>query len=110
MQAGQLRRRVRIVAPVTSQDSLGQPTEGSWTPVLNTWASIRAITSREIFALGPGFTSDVTHKIVIRIPAAGTTVRAEMHVLYHNRTFRIQTVGDPDESRRELDLVCLEQT
>jgi SPP1 family predicted phage head-tail adaptor len=108
MEAGKLRRRIAIVAPAVSQDPYGQPTISSSTPVLRTWARISALTSREIFALGPGFTSNVTHKITIRFPEVA--VRAEMHVLYHQRTFRIQAVSDPDESRRELDLICLEQT
>lgn len=105
MQAGRLKRRLTIEEPSASKDDFGQPLQ-TWTSVLETWGDIRAITGKEIFALGSGFTSQVTHKIVLRFPSVALV--AGMRVCYLARIFLVQFVSDPNEDRRELDLICLE--
>lgn len=108
MLAGKLRRRITIEAPSTAQDAFGQPVDTDWQTVLATWAQIRAITGKEVYALGAGFTSKVTHVICMRFPPV--TVNAGMRVCYEGRTFLIVAVSDPTEEKRELDLVCLEDS
>jgi SPP1 family predicted phage head-tail adaptor len=103
--AGELNRRISIEAPSTATDSYGQPAQ-TWMTLLSTWACIRAITSREVYALGAGFTSQVSHKIVLRFTP--TTITTAMRVAYRDRTFVIQAISDPDEDRRELNLIVLE--
>ena len=73
-----------------------------------TRADIKAATGKDIYALGAGFTSTVTHKVTIRYPAV--TIQAGMFVLYGSRSFLVQTVSDPDELRVQLDIMCQEQT
>jgi len=107
MQAGELKRRITIEMPTSTQDSFGQPAE-TWTTVLSTWAGIRTATGKDIYALGAGFTSQVTHKVTMRFPVP--TITTKMRAVYRGRTFIIQAVSDPDESRREVDLMVLEQT
>ena len=77
-------------------------------PVLSCWSRITAVTGREIYALGAGFTSQVTHKVAIRNP--GVAIGDGMTIAYGARTFRVQAASDPDELGRELDLMVLEQT
>jgi SPP1 family predicted phage head-tail adaptor len=108
MQSGKLRRRISIEAPSTTQDGFGQPVDTDWQPVLSTWAAIRAITGKEVYALGAGFTSKVTQMITMRFPSA--TVSAGMRVVYESRIFLIVVASDPTEDKRELDLVCLEDS
>lgn len=102
--SGDLNRKITIQFQTTTQDAYGQPQQ-TWTDVLNTWASIKAATSKEIYAAS-GFTSQISHKITIRFP--GVAIRSNMRVLFRSRVFDIQAVSDPDESRVQLDLLCLE--
>lgn len=104
IQAGTLRHQITINAQSTTTDSYGQPIQ-AWASILVTRASIRAVTNKELYSLG-GFVSAVTHKIVIRFPAI--TIKAGMQVGYLGRIFNIQSVSDPDENKRELDLYVQE--
>lgn len=104
IEAGRLNRRILIQSSVTTQGAAGDP-DDSWQDVASTWASITAPTSKEIYALGPGFTAQVTHKITIRWRPG---ISNGMRILFRDRIFQIQTVSDPDEGRVELNLMCLE--
>lgn len=104
MQAGSLKRRICIQSQSTTQDASGQPVS-TWTTVLNTWASIHAASGKEVYAAS-GFISELSHVLTIRYPAL--TVNSTMRVLYRSRIFIIQAVSDPDEGRRQLNLLCKE--
>jgi SPP1 family predicted phage head-tail adaptor len=107
MLAGKLRHRIRIVAQPSTQDASGQLVDsGEPHLVSECWASVRTATSKEIYALGAGFTSQVTHAVTIRYPAKRPA--AGMTILFRDRKFLVQAVSDPDEIRRELDLMVLE--
>jgi SPP1 family predicted phage head-tail adaptor len=101
--AGKLNRKVTIQSPSTTQDEYGAPTQ-VWTDLITTWAAIRAATSKEVYAAS-GFTSQLSHIITIRWRPG---IQANQRIAYRGRTFEIQAVADPDESRVELNLLCLE--
>jgi SPP1 family predicted phage head-tail adaptor len=101
--AGDLSRRITIQSPSESQDEYGQPTQ-DWTDVCSTWASIRAATSKEVYAAS-SFVSQVSHIVTIRWRAG---IAAKQRILYRDRTFEVQGVSDPDESRVCLNLLCIE--
>lgn len=105
LDAGSLNRKITIQSQTTTQDVYGQPQQ-TWTDVLSTWASIKAATSKEVYAAA-GFTSQISHKITIRFPRV--TLRSNMRVMYRGRVFDVQAVTDPDEGRVQLDLLCLER-
>lgn len=105
MRAGRLKRRVTLQAPSTTKDAFGQPLQ-QWTDALDTWAEIATITAREVYALGSGFTAQVSHRVTLRFP--DVALAAGMRVSYEARLFLVQAVSDPSEDRRELDLLCLE--
>jgi SPP1 family predicted phage head-tail adaptor len=107
MRSGQLKRRIAITAPSETQDQSGQPGAGPDTTVLSCRAAITVASSKEIYALGAGFTAQVTHKVTVRFPSV--SLAQGMTVLYRDRRFLVQLVSDPDENRRELNLMCLEQ-
>jgi len=104
LNSGDLNRRITIQVGTDAKDSYGQPFI-AWHDLCTAWASIKTPTSKEIYALGPGFTSQVTHKILIRYRSGITSA---MRVAYAGRIFAIQTVFDPDEGREQLTLMCLE--
>lgn len=103
--AGTLNRRVTIQSQLTTQDSYGQEQQ-TWTDVLTCWASIHAATSREVYAAA-GFVSQLSHVVTVRYTF--TPITSAMRVLYGTRTFQVQAVVDPDESRVMLNLYCLER-
>jgi len=103
--SGKLNRKITIQQPATAQDEYGQPTQ-TWSFLLGTWASIRAATSKEVYAAS-GFISQVSHTATIRW-RPGVSIRSSQRILYRDRIFQIQAVSDPDESRAELNLLCLE--
>lgn len=105
MNAGQLDRRIVIQSQATSQDAYGQEQQ-TWTDVFTCWASIHAATSREVYAAA-GFVTQLSHVVTIRYTS--TSITSAMRVLYGTRTFQVQAVVDPDESRVLLNLYCLER-
>jgi len=105
MQSGKLNRRITIQSQTATKDAFGSLL-ATWSDVTCTWASIAAPTSKEVYALGAGFTAQVTHRIVIRYRDGITSA---MRVNYRGRIFQIQAISDPDEDRVQLVLMCLER-
>lgn len=101
---GTLNRRVCIQAPTATQDASGQIVN-SWTTLLHTWASIHAAPGKEIYATS-GYVSELTHVVTIRYPAV--SVNSTMRVIYQSRVFLVQAVSDPNEERKQLNLLCKE--
>ncbi len=112
MRSGPMRYRITIFSQPTTQDSFGEESSAEPIPLFSCWASIVAATSSEIYALGPGFTSTVTHKITIRypeqVPEPGVLITFVKRGV--TRYFILQTLADPDERGRELDLMVLEKS
>lgn len=106
MRSGALRHRIQILAAPVTQDAGGEPITADPTVLFECAAAIRAATSKEIYALGPGFTAQVTHAVTIRYPANLPPQGAQIR--FRDRTFQLQTFSDPDERQRELDLMVLE--
>ena len=104
--AGSLKYPILIQAETTGQDAAGQPSS-TWTTLFQTRADVRTATSREIYALGSGFTAQVTHTITIRYPAVA--IKPGMQIILRDRVFLVQLAQDPDESRVKLQIMALEQ-
>ena len=108
MRAGPLRYSISITAPSAARDAFGQSqSAGQPVLVLTARASIAALTGKEVFAAGAGFSGQLSHKVVIRNP--GVTIRNGMTVNFGVRRLQVQFAQDPDERGRELDIFCLEQ-
>lgn len=102
---GDLRNPIVISSQSTTMDEGGEPIE-AWDTVLEAFSKIAPLTSKEVYALGSGFTDQATHKVTIRFP--NVTIKPKMRVAYRSTTYRIQLVSDPDLMRTQLDLICLE--
>jgi SPP1 family predicted phage head-tail adaptor len=77
-----------------------------WEKFASTWASIRAMTGRDL-EKAQQVVAEVTHKVVIRYMPG---VLAKMLVqLPDGRIFLIQAIMDPDERKVELWLLCKER-
>jgi SPP1 family predicted phage head-tail adaptor len=106
LQSGKLRHRIMVVSPSTSFDSMGGPIAGDSTTVGTFWASIEALTGTEKFAAHE-FVSQVSHSIVLRYQP-GITFLAKMIVWYNGRTFQVESILNPDERNKIIQLLCIE--
>jgi SPP1 family predicted phage head-tail adaptor len=103
--AGKRRHCVLIQQQTDEQDDAGEKLE-QWNDLRSTWAEIRAVTSKEVYAAS-GFTSQVSHLITILFHPS-MAVRSSYRVVYRGRIFQVQAVVDEDETQVELKLYCLE--
>jgi SPP1 family predicted phage head-tail adaptor len=101
--AGALDRVITLLTPNPARTSGGE-----FLPPLvfaNCWASIKALTGRDL-ERAQQVVAEVSHKVIIRyIPG----VVAKMLVQVEQRTFVIEAVVDQDENKFELWLLCHER-
>jgi len=106
IEAGKLRHRIVIVKPTLAQDTAGGWSEDAENQVATVWASIEALTGRELYAAQQQV-SEVTHKITMRYWPG---ITANMNVWFQQRQFRILAAPlDPDERKKLLVMLCLER-
>jgi len=100
--AGQRNQLIKVQAPPSGRDSLGQVT-GDWTDVCEVWARVRPARSREFFAAG---TMQTLADVVFGFNWQ-TGIRSDMRVLWRNVPHAI--VAEPidvDAGRHTLELMC----
>lgn len=108
MRIGLLRSRVTLQKRVPSTDGEGSSSDG-WVTVGTIWAAVQSTAGVEVLeAAQPE--ARITHEVTIRYrsdlaPPLGHQAR----LLLGNRTLDISTAMDPDERRREMDLLCVER-
>lgn len=105
MRAGLLRNRVTIQTPTETDDGQGGITV-VWSGVLDTYAEIQPLTSRERLQTGQ-LDGGVTHKVTMRY---NPTVNAKSRILFGARI--LYPIGSPinlDERNREITLTCEER-
>jgi SPP1 family predicted phage head-tail adaptor len=99
---GELRRRVRIEAPVDAPDGAGGRAR-SWITVATVFAAIRPVRSRDGLADGRS-AGIVTHEITIRRRDVRRARLVEGTVRY-----RVLAVEDTDPARRFVTCLCEEE-
>lgn len=108
MQAGKLRKRVEIQEPVgTSRDVAGAKKgkdRQAWTTRARVWAAVEPLSGRELFNAQQAQPL-VSHRVRLRYVAG---VKSKMRVKHEGRHLNIETVIDPEERHRELELLCTE--
>jgi len=105
IESGKLRHRIDILNAVTGQDSMGGQNAGAGSSFATVWASVEALSARELFA-AQQLTAQVSHKVTIRWLAG---VQAKMTVSFDNRALQIVGVQNPDGRHKVLVLLCLER-
>ena len=102
MRAGQLRHRVTLQEPTTTQDEFGAPVV-TWADVATVWARVETTSGDESIDMGRASAS-LTHTITIRQrPGVLPTWR----VLWNARVLEIASVV-ADNVGREMVLNCTE--
>lgn len=94
MQAGKLRHRITLQRLATQQDPVtGEMQEGVWVEVAKLWASIEALSARDLIAAKAG-QSEVSARIVIRYR---TGILPTMRILHRDVIYNIQGLPLPDK-------------
>ena len=99
MSIGQLRHRVDIQSPVTTQDDSGQPST-AWETAAMVWADIRYMTG--LSAIKAGVDVSVS-RVSIRLRRG--PFNAGQRVVYGTKVFNVLAV-QPDVRGAYVDLVC----
>ena len=103
MQAGKLRHVIKIQAPETGRNAVGE-TVTQWVDFAVVPASIEPISSTEQFT-AQQFLPEITHKIRIRYMPG---ISHKYRILYNGRVFEIAPPRNIDERNRELEILARE--
>ncbi len=103
MRIGELRQRITLQQKTVTRDSYGAEVI-SWTDVATVYAFVQPLQGREFFE-SQRINAEITAKITIRFRAG---IRPFDRIKYGDRLFDIQSVINPDERRRELQLMVKE--
>ncbi len=105
---GNLRHNITIQQRGITTDSFGQQVT-TWSDLITVWASIEALTAREILA-AQAVQSQVSHKITLRYrPELSSPMAvAAMRVVYSGRYFNISGAVNIDERNINIELLVSE--
>lgn len=104
MRAGRLRKRIDIEQQALTSDGAGGDTE-SWSAfVAGIYADVEPLTGRELFQ-AQQVNDELSHRVTVRYYPG---VTSKMRVKYGTRVFLIESIIDPEERHRELQLMTRE--
>jgi SPP1 family predicted phage head-tail adaptor len=104
MKPGKMRHRITIQQSTQTQNSFGEPID-SWSTFAGPlWAAVEPIQGREFWAQQQ-VQSEVTIRVRIRYLSG---VTSSMRILYGARILTIESVIDPKEGHKEMQLMCSE--
>jgi SPP1 family predicted phage head-tail adaptor len=107
VRSGELIHYVTVQSPVLSTGPSGERYVSSWTPVAQRWASIEALTGRELW-LARQVQSDTTHRIRFR-PVAGAD--SSWSVLWQQRTYNFAEMPrDPVGDGEHVEVLAVLRT
>ena len=100
---GRYRHKIIIQQVSESIDSFGQAIK-TWSTFSQPFASVEPLQGREFFSANQ-FASEVTVRIRLHYLTGVTT---KMRVSFDDRIYNIQSVINPSERGREMQLMCSE--
>lgn len=103
MRAGKLRHRITIQEVIETKSASGAPIH-TWRDWADVWASVEPLRGREFFA-SKQIQAEVSTRIRIRYLEG---VTPKMQVLFNSKTYLIDSVINPEERNREMQLMCRE--
>lgn len=107
MSVGQYTRRYTVKRPVTTDDGSGGQQEGTPVTVATIWASVRAVSNREL-AQAQAVQTLGTYQVTTHFSTALATTQRLVPKGWTGPTLEIIGLRDPDNARRELWLDCVE--
>lgn len=106
MQAARLRTRVAIERPVYTTGTMGENVESTPTALGSFWVEILAAKGRELETMQQTW-AEARFNVRMR-HQPGITFRRSDRITWGSRTLDIVDVEDPDQRKRELNLICRE--
>lgn len=103
MEAGRLRHRVTLKSKSVTRDTFGGEVI-TWVTAYTVWAAVEPLAGRE-WLEGRQATAEVTTRIRMRYRSG---ITPEMQAVYGAHTYDVLAVIQPEENRRELQLMCQE--
>jgi SPP1 family predicted phage head-tail adaptor len=101
MRSGRLRHRLAIYLPTFSG---GVPSTETLNLLATVWCEIVPVSAKEYIGLG-GTASEITHKITMRHIKGITSA----HIgIFEGRRFRFKAPINPEERKRELQMLAVE--
>lgn len=104
MRAGRLRHRITIQNPTKQRNAVGE-TVLAWTDLATVPAAVEPVSGKEFFA-AKQIIAEVTHKIRTRYLLG---VSPQSRILFNGREFEVNSVINPDERNRELEIMATEK-
>ena len=104
MRAGRLRHRVTIQRGTPGRDGFGTEVL-AWSTVATVWAEVRSNSGHEQVQPNEQIFSNLTHQVTLRYR---TGLSAKMRLLWNSRFLEIQSVREPDNRLRMMQLDCME--
>ena len=98
-----MRHRVTIKQKSVTRDTFGGEVV-AWVTVATIWAAVEPLTGRE-WLEGRQMAAEVTTRIRMRYRSG---VLPEYQVTYGSHTYDVLAVIQPEENRREMQLMCRE--
>lgn len=100
-----MRYRVAIQAPVSTQDSFGQVNApGTYTTVVTRWAAIEPLSGKQL-EIARQLASEITHRFTFRYRVIPLSSR----LLYDGRKFQILYVRNVDETKELVEVLAVER-
>lgn len=108
MQAGKLRKRIKLQSRPAAVDGFGSPST-AWSDVATVWGELLPMSGRALLA-AQAVKSELSHEITLRYrPLFSNPVTAtEMRAVYNGRYFNIHAVLNQDERNRLVTLLASE--
>ena len=106
IQAGQLRRKLRIERATETQDAYGQPLQ-TWTTYRPVYGAVRPVSASERFRAAQ-VEETITHRITTRYIAGVSSKMRLVDDTPEARQYEVKGVLDPDARRAALVWECVE--
>ena len=107
---GQLTHQMSLEADTPTRNAKGEAVH-DWRELQTVWAKIAPSSAFERSVAAQN-SQKITHTITVRyhaeLGASDVEFSPKHRLIYDSRTFEIQGIIDPDESRRFLELTCEE--
>ena len=105
MRAGRLHQQISVYALSSTQSSTSGEMVEKWSTTIltNVWAEVAPLKGRELFN-AKQFQAEVDTLITIRYTTF--EIVPTMKIVYGTKNYNIQSVINPFESNRELQILC----
>lgn len=103
MRAGRLRRRIQLQSATETRDAHGQPVK-TWSTQATVWASVEPAHGRE-YIQARQVAQENLWRVMIRYRS---DVTSDWRIVYGAKTLEIESVINPDEDDRLLQIYCKE--